>query len=753
MSSDITPQFIAESLSHGKEKRLGPDSYKSLCPAHNDSEPSMVVSLGTGNKILVRCHAGCEGEKVISALKDRGLWPVKKAIQKPTHFYPVPTEHQNPQPFRHHQLGMPTGMWRYVDEKGELQGFTCRYDKPGGGKTLLPYTFVINDKGATFWASKGFKHPRPLYNAHMLAGRPADPVVMFEGEKKADAWNKLYGKHYIGMSFQGGAMGIGSANLEVLRGRHVVLWRDNDAPGTKSMNEAGALLTESTTPIAASVKIVQLPVGLPDGWDVADEIPSNMSMDLFAMVLNAPTFINPVEDVIANLNRDYAVLYIGGKTMIMKFEQDLFGKETYSLTNEDSFVRLERNQEKIKKGRSEENAPRYWLDHTQRRTYHGVKLDPARDRDILDKGKVFYNLWRGYSYEPLEGSFSIFDEHIRKNLAGGNENYYNWIMSWFAHVIKYPSGRPSRNNPDVRVRLGTSLAVRGKQGTGKTIVGHIVSKLIQHHSFQTADARYLFGQFNYHLQGVVLLQGDEAIFSGDPKIRGKLNDLITGDVLSIEPKGLNTYEFPNLLHLYLTSNEDWIIRASAEERRYAVFEIADNNIQDNDDEGFFAEMMNEMEGGGYEALLYHFLNFDFSKANPNRIPSTAALTMQKQKSLGDVESFIFNLLMYGNYQAVKLNGGGEIYTYEMMYRAYTEHAKLLNHRYPDTMHDFCTKVKSILRDSTSPKITGGGQAWKFEPIERCREMFDRTSGGPYDWVKVGTPDPRTMKPGDDEIPF
>jgi hypothetical protein len=43
------------------------------CPAHDDREPSLSIRDADENKVLVRCHAGCDQEHVIAALRGRGL--------------------------------------------------------------------------------------------------------------------------------------------------------------------------------------------------------------------------------------------------------------------------------------------------------------------------------------------------------------------------------------------------------------------------------------------------------------------------------------------------------------------------------------------------------------------------------------------------------------------------------------------------------------------------------------------------------
>ncbi|MBB2672760.1 UNVERIFIED_ORG: hypothetical protein GGE44_002315 [Rhizobium esperanzae] len=45
------------------------------CPAHDDRSPSLSIRDGSDDKVLVKCHAGCDQADVIDALRHRGLWP------------------------------------------------------------------------------------------------------------------------------------------------------------------------------------------------------------------------------------------------------------------------------------------------------------------------------------------------------------------------------------------------------------------------------------------------------------------------------------------------------------------------------------------------------------------------------------------------------------------------------------------------------------------------------------------------------
>lgn len=44
------------------------------CPAHDDREPSLSCT-EKGGKILIHCQAGCPQDRVVEALRERGLWP------------------------------------------------------------------------------------------------------------------------------------------------------------------------------------------------------------------------------------------------------------------------------------------------------------------------------------------------------------------------------------------------------------------------------------------------------------------------------------------------------------------------------------------------------------------------------------------------------------------------------------------------------------------------------------------------------
>lgn len=191
----------------------------------------------------------------------------------PSPILPVPSSAPEPG-FMHPRLGRATGAWTYRDEANRLLGYVARFDTPGG-KEVLPLTWCALSGGVKAWRWKSFPDPRPLYGLDRLVSRPDAPVLVVEGEKTADAAADLFPGHVV-LTWPGGSKAVRKARWASLAGRSVAVWPDADAPGVKAAEAVAAAALASA---ARSVCIVALPPHLPEGWDLADEIPPDVDID------------------------------------------------------------------------------------------------------------------------------------------------------------------------------------------------------------------------------------------------------------------------------------------------------------------------------------------------------------------------------------------------------------------------------------------------------------------------------------------
>jgi hypothetical protein len=135
----------------------------------------------------------------------------------------------------------------------------------------------------------------------------------------------------------------------------------------------------------------------------------------------------------------------------------------------------------------------------------------------------------------------------------------------------------------------------------------------------------------------------------------------------------------------LTANPGWVVPAGLRSRRFFVLRVSDDRI---DDFAYFKAIRDEMEGGGYEALLYDLLHFDLRNFNVRSVPRTEALIEQRKKSLEPHLSWWSDVLHRG-YVFNSKHGLGEHFTQwhdpvstELLYKSYEEHARARHERNP-----------------------------------------------------------------------
>jgi hypothetical protein len=98
--------------------------------------------------------------------------------------------------------------------------------------------------------------------------------------------------------------------------------------------------------------------------------------------------------------------------------------------------------------------------------------------------------------------------------------------------------------------------------------------LFGQHFLHLSDARHLTGNFNAHLRDSCLVFADEAFYAGDKQHEGQLKRLVTEPTLMIEAKYANAVSVRNCLHLIVASNDDWVVPAGTDERRFFVLDVS-----------------------------------------------------------------------------------------------------------------------------------------------------------------------------------
>ena len=141
--------------------------------------------------------------------------------------------------------------------------------------------------------------------------------------------------------------------------------------------------------------------------------------------------------------------------------------------------------------------------------------------------------------------------------------------------------------------------MRGGEGTGKGTLAKVLRHILGQHGMAISNSKHLTGNFNGRLRDCVFLFADEAFYAGDPSHVGVLKWIITEPHLTIEAKFSNAVQMPNFLHLMMASNEEWVVPAP----RFPPVSLLEASGAHADDLQYFAAIWEEMEAGGYEAML------------------------------------------------------------------------------------------------------------------------------------------------------
>jgi len=342
-----------------------------------------------------------------------------------------------------------------------------------------------------------------------------------------------------------------------------------------------------------------------------------------------------IDPWLRRLNEKHAVIAdIGGKCRIISEVMDPALKRTKISKQSFEDFRNRYRHIKVQVGINEQGKPilkaagTFWVDHPQRRQYETIVFAPGQDMDDA------YNLWRGFTCDSLPGvKHQSFLNHIRDNICSGNLEHYNYLIGWMARAVQHPDG-PGE----------VAVVLRGKRGTGKSFFAKVLGQLFGRHFLQVSDSKHLVGSFNAHLRDTVLLFGDEAFFAGDRKHESVLKTLITEEHLVIEGKGVDAEAAPNFVHLVLASNEDWVVPAGLDERRFFVIEMGDGHKQDH---AYFRAIRNDLDAGGLENLLNYLITYDLTPYEVRQVPQTSALQEQKIMSMAPEAQWLFEKLNDG----------------------------------------------------------------------------------------------------------
>ena len=266
-------------------------------------------------------------------------------------------------------------------------------------------------------------------------------------------------------------------------------------------------------------------------------------------------------------------------------------------------------------------ADKVWLSSPLRREYAQIGYWPGG----YDCPAKAYNLFRGWGIQPVSGDCSVIENHILDVVACGDQKKADFILDWCAHMVQRPWEKP-----------GVALVLRGKKGTGKTLLTELIVRCIgDRNALVTANGKQLFGQFNWHLADKLLIIAEEAFFVGNHELNDRLKHLLTGDTFEAEQKFGQRVNMKSMHRVIMASNHDQVVAATDDERRFVVCDVSDDK---RGDDAYFAPLVKVVKGhdeATLAAFMHHLQTRDISNFKPERAARSAGKRdLARQKLLG-----------------------------------------------------------------------------------------------------------------------
>ena len=373
-----------------------------------------------------------------------------------------------------------------------------------------------------------------------------------------------------------------------------------------------------------------------------------------------------------------------------------------------------------------------WTNSKLRRQYlKGTVFQPGVPQEDMPPG--VFNLWTGWPFDTTQrgaGDWSRLKAHIRDVVCAGNEALAKWFMGWMAWCVQNLDRPP-----------GVTPILTGVQGCGKTFVFEAFGRLFGAHFLQMNDPARLTQQFNEHLETALFCLADEALFAGDKKQAARMKALITDRNFTAEHKGGATGVVKNHMRMAMTTNEAHAADFERTNRRYIAIAVnpdyARNVCGDTAARTYFNAITEELEAGGYQAMLYDLLHEDLAGFDVEALPRTEETVEQKLASLRSFDRWAYERAYAGemsDFSSEDWSAGSIFAPKAAVYEKYKAQCTEQREYQPATEAQFAKALQKLLGSELRQQRSRHGptrrQDWVFPPLAEFRAAFERHIGEP-----------------------
>lgn len=462
----------------------------------------------------------------------------------------------------------------------------------------------------------------PLVDWRALAADPTKPLNVTEGEKKAAAATKV-GQPCIGLggvwlfkSARHGLPWLPTLEQITWQAREVRVAFDSDALTNPDVLKALHALCQELLSRGALPRVVRVPP-LGKGKTGLDDYLVARGAKALAQLLGEAEPFGPVAELLA-LNAEVA--YVRDPGLVVNVESGQ--KMTPGGFREHAYVnRFYYEEVPGKHGSSLRKVPAApaWLAWEKRNELARITFRPGLPRVTPERE---YNYWPGWAVEPKAGSVKPWRD-LLNFIFGEQVEARDWFERWCAFPLQHPG-----------VKLFTAAVIWGRaHGTGKSLLGYSLLQIYGRCASEIDDD-HLTSAYNEWAESKQFVMGDD-VTSGENKrqVADRLKSMITRQRLRLNPKYVPSYEVPDCINYYFTSQHPDAFFIEDTDRRYFVHEVLPQEPLPRE---FYVGYVKWLREGGAAALFHHLLQLDTGDFDPNS-PALETASKQRMQEVGLTE--------------------------------------------------------------------------------------------------------------------
>jgi hypothetical protein len=230
--------------------------------------------------------------------------------------------------------------------------------------------------------------------------------------------------------------------------------------------------------------------------------------------------------------------------------------------------------------------------------------------------EMMINLFMGFRTQPADDEsyrekLTIdFLDSVKRNVCGGDEDNYNFLIKWFAMIMQKKL-----------VKTGVMPVITGPRGIGKSMLTDAFCQIIGQYALpNTVFLKDIFGQFNGIVEDKVFIVINEPKdYEKNEEYMNSIKSQITELNVRIRHMHVGETRKDCYGNYIITTNEDEPIREELGDRR--IIYIRAKKVVDEDHFETFYSSIRPEEGGAFtqeflSSLYRYMLNVDITDFRP-----------------------------------------------------------------------------------------------------------------------------------------